>query len=83
MGVWPEISLIISTFHDQYLNLNQPEDVRKTFWDKWGPTEYWDEASDKEFVELDRELMDRHLVIALYKSGVRLPEETGAETAAI
>ena len=56
---------------DQYLALNQPESVRLKFWDLWGPTEYWDEASDKGLVNLNRELTERHLVIALHKSGVR------------
>jgi len=57
---------------DQYLSLNHPDSIREKFWKLWGPTEYWDEASDKELVELNRRFMDRHLVIALHKSGVRL-----------
>ncbi|KAF9645107.1 amine oxidase [Thelephora ganbajun] len=57
---------------DQYLSLNQPDSVRQTFWDLWGPTEYWDEASDEELVNLNRKLADRHLVIGLHKSGIRL-----------
>ena len=55
---------------DQYLALNHPESVRQEFWDLWGPTEYLDEASNKELVDLNRELAERHLVIALHKSGV-------------
>lgn len=58
---------------DQYLALNQPESVRLRFWDLWGPTEYLDEASNEELVNSNRELMERHLVIALHKSGVSLP----------
>ncbi|KAF9783369.1 amine oxidase [Thelephora terrestris] len=57
---------------DQYLALNLPHDVRQKFWDLWGPTEHWDEADDQEFVELNRKLMDRQLVIGLHKNGVRL-----------
>ena len=57
---------------DQYLALNLPNDVREKFWDLWGPTEYWDEAGNQELVELNRKLMDRHLVIGLHKDGVRL-----------
>ena len=57
---------------DQHLALNLPEDVRQKFWDLWGPTEYWDEADNQELVELNRKLMDRHLVIGLHKDGVRL-----------
>ena len=58
---------------DQYLSINQSPSVQKKFWELWGPTEYWDEASDKGLVELNRKLMERHLVIALYRSGVRVP----------
>jgi len=57
---------------DQYLALNQPESVRKRFWDLWGPTEYWDEASNTELVAQNRKLTERHLVIALHRSGIRL-----------
>ena len=56
---------------DQYLALNQPASVQQKFWDLWGATEYWDEASNKELVDLNRELEERHLVIALYEGGVR------------
>ena len=56
---------------DQYLALNQSKNVQQKFWDLWGPTEYWDEASNKELVDLNRELTERHLVIALHKAGVR------------
>jgi len=56
---------------DQYLTLNQPESVQQTFRDLWGPTEYWDERSNKELVDLNRKLTERHLVIALHKAGVR------------
>ena len=60
---------------DQYLSLNQPKGVQEKFWELWGPTEFWDEASNKELVELDRRLVERHLVIALHKSGVRIPSK--------
>jgi len=56
---------------DQYLALNMGDDVRKKFWELWGPTEYWDESSNKELVALNRKLMDRHLAISLYKDGVK------------
>ena len=56
---------------DQYLALNMDEDTRKKFWDLWGPTEYWDESSNKELVALNRKLMDRHLMLSLYKDGVK------------
>ena len=59
---------------NQYLLLNQPQSVQEKFWELWGPTEYWDEASNKELIELNREFMERHLVIALHKSGIMLPE---------
>ena len=55
---------------DQYLAINLPE-KRQSFWDKWGPTEYWDESSNPELVQLNRKLMERHLVISLHKDGVR------------
>ena len=61
---------------NQYLNLNQenlPPGTLEKFYELWGETEYWDEASDKDLVERNRKLMDRHLVIGLHKSGVRLP----------
>ena len=54
---------------DQYLLLNQPESVREKFWKLWGPTEYWDEASNKELVDLNHDLTERHLVISLHKAG--------------
>ena len=58
---------------DQYLALNHAEShLRKEFWRLWGETEYWDEASDEKMVKLNRELTERHLVIALYKDGVTL-----------
>jgi len=57
---------------DQYLALNHDDSVQQKFWDLWGPTEYWDEASDKTLVDLNRKLTERHLVIALHKSGIRL-----------
>ena len=63
---------------DQYINLNQnilPPGIQEKFHTMWGSTEYMDEASNKELVELNRKLMERHLVIALHKSGVRLPGE--------
>ena len=56
---------------DNYLALNQPTDVRERFRKLWGQTEYWDEASNRELVELNDKLMERHLAIALHKSGVR------------
>ena len=59
---------------NQYLLLNQPQSVQEKFWKLWGPTEYWDEASNKELIELNRGFMERHLVIALHKSGIMLPE---------
>jgi hypothetical protein len=65
----------------QYLSLYQPDSVMQTFYNEWGSSEYWDETSDEELVKQNRELMERHLVIALHKSGVRLPKETGAEAA--
>ena len=61
---------------NQYLTLNQenlPSGTLEKFYELWGETEYWDEASDKTLVERNRKLMDRHLVIGLHKSGVRLP----------
>jgi len=58
---------------DQYLALNHTEEVQQRFWDAWGPTGYWDEASNSELVDLNRKLTERHLVIALHKSGVRIP----------
>ncbi|KAF9649823.1 hypothetical protein BDM02DRAFT_3094095 [Thelephora ganbajun] len=57
---------------DQYLSLHQSDSVRQEFWDLWGPTEYWDEVSDEELVNLNRKLADRHLVIGLHNSGIRL-----------
>jgi len=56
---------------NQYLTLNHEEDVQKKFWNLWGETEYWDEASNKELVEQNRKLTERHLVIALYRAGIR------------
>jgi hypothetical protein len=56
---------------DYYLQANHEESVRKKFHEHWGETEYWDEASNKELVELNHKLAERHLVIALYKSGVK------------
>ena len=61
---------------DQYLTINQdtlPPGTRDKFYELWGETEYWDEASDKDLVERNRKLMDRHLVIGLHKSGARIP----------
>ena len=61
---------------NQHLNLNQenlPPGTLEKFYELWGETEYWDEASDKDLVALNRKLMDRHLVIGLHKSGARLP----------
>lgn len=60
---------------DQYLNLNHSESLREKFWDLWGKTEYWDETSDKDLIKLNRELMDRHLVIGLWKDGIRPKNE--------
>jgi hypothetical protein len=60
---------------DQYLTLhhaNLPAGVQEKFWANWGRTEYWDESSSDELVELNRKLTERHLVISLYKSGVTL-----------
>ena len=58
---------------DQYLALNHAEShLREEFWRLWGETEYWDEASNEKMVKLNRELTERHLVIALYKDGVTL-----------
>ena len=62
---------------EQYLTLNQPRSLKK-FWELWGPTEYWDEASDEGLAELSRKLLDRHLVIALHKSGFKFPSEEGS-----
>lgn len=56
---------------DQYIALNLDKDVREKFWELWGPTEFWDEASNKDLVELNRKLMSRHLVISLQKDGVK------------
>ena len=56
---------------DQYIALNLDKDVREKFWELWGPTEFWDEASNKDLVELNRKLMARHLVISLQKDGVK------------
>ena len=67
----------------QYLSLYQPESVMQAFYNEWGSSEYWDETSDEALVEQNRELMERHLVIALHKSGVRLPKEEDAEAAAV
>ena len=61
---------------DQYINLNQhilPPGIQEQFYKTWGSTEYMDETSNKELVELNRKLMERHLVIALHKSGIRIP----------
>jgi len=61
---------------DQYLTFNEgnlPLSTQQTFYDMWGPTEYWDESSDEELVKLNRKLAERHLVIALHKAGVRIP----------
>jgi len=55
----------------QYLSLNQP-DLLENFYNLWGKTEYWDEADDDELVDLNNKLMERHLVIGLYRSGVKL-----------
>ena len=55
---------------DQYLDTNKiilPSGIRKTFHDKWGKTEYWDEASDRDLVEQNRKLMKQQLVIGLYE----------------
>ena len=63
---------------DQYINLNEsvlPPGTQAKFYDTWGPTEYWDESSNKDLVKQNKKLMDRHLVIALHKSGVRLPKK--------
>ena len=45
---------------DQYLALNRSKALRRKFWDKWGPTEFWDEISDDELVRLNQEYLDRH-----------------------
>jgi hypothetical protein len=60
---------------DQYLAINQEKSVRDKFWKLWGPTEYWDEASSKELVDLNHKLTERHLVIGLYRSGVTLEQK--------
>ena len=58
---------------DQYLALREHQlpGVRKKFWEEWGRTEYWDEDPNPVLVELDEDLMERHLVIALHNSGVK------------
>ena len=53
---------------DQYLTFNHPKSIRDTFWDKWGPNEYWDDAS-KKTIDQDHKLTNRHLVIGLDESG--------------
>jgi len=63
---------------DQYINLNQsilPPGTQEKFHTTWGSTEYLDETSNKKLVEQNRKLMERHLVIALHKSGIRIPKE--------
>ena len=40
------------------------------FWELWGPTEFWDEASNKGLVELNRNLRTRYLVISLQEGRV-------------
>ena len=62
---------------EQYLTLNQPDSL-EAFWRLWGPSEYWDEASDSELVGLSRKLLRRHLVIALHQSGFRIPSKEGS-----
>jgi len=58
---------------DQYLALNHRDTpLQKKFWKLWGRTEYWDELFSEELVKLNRDLADRHLVISLYKDGVKL-----------
>jgi len=61
---------------DQYISANLailPAGIQGVFHKNWGASEYMDESSNKELVELNRKLMERHLVIALHKSGVRIP----------
>jgi len=60
---------------NQYLLLHHDERTLKKFYDEWGKTEYWNEADDDELVELNRKLTERHLVISLHKSGVRLEQK--------
>ena len=63
---------------EQYITLNQenlPSGTLEKFYELWGESEYWDEASDKTLVERSRKLMERHLVIDLHNSGFKLPAE--------
>ena len=60
---------------NQYLLLHHPGSIRQKFLKLWGETEYWDEASNKELVELNHRLTERHLVIGLYKSGVKFDQK--------
>lgn len=60
----------------QYISANEkvlPVGTLEKFYAEWGTTEYWDETTNKELVEENRKLMERHLVIGLHKSGVRIP----------
>ena len=62
---------------DQYLKLHKdklPKGIRKIFHEKWGSTEYMDEVPHHRLGKKNRELMKRHLVIALYNSGIRMPK---------
>ena len=62
---------------NQYLALHHPKSqYQEDFWRLWGKTEYWDEGSDEELVKSDQRVMDRNLVIALHKDGVRLEATT-------
>lgn len=63
---------------DQYLALHRDKSLRDKFWNLWGPTEYWDEATNKELVDLNHTLTERHLVISLYRSGITLEKAYSA-----
>ena len=51
---------------DYYLALNHPKEVRDTFHDRWGSTEYWD---DKE-VDQTHDLTKKFLGIVAHQGGI-------------
>jgi len=58
---------------DQYLGENHPRSSwQKEFWKKWGETEYWNEKSNPDLVDLNRKLEERLLVTALYEDGLMI-----------
>ena len=55
---------------ENYLETNKiilPSGIRKKFHDKWGKTEYWDEASDEALVKANKDLMKKQIVIGLHE----------------